>query len=165
MAENAALTEPTLLTDDHNISAFDSGEDVLDHWLKNRALTNVKNRATRVYVTCLNESMDVIGYYGLSTGQLRHGNAIGSMRRNMPDPIPVILLGRLAIDQSLQGKGVGADLLAHAVEKSLQVSEIAGARLLVVHALHDTAKKFYQRFGFTQLPGEELSLAIDLNRL
>lgn len=162
MAESASLTEPTLLTEEHNIESFDSGEDVLDHWLKTRALSNVKNKATRVYVTCSVETIDVVGYYGLSTGQLRHKDAIGRMRRNMPDPIPVILLGRLAIDTSWQGKGIGADLLAHAMEKAIQASEIAGARLLVVHALNESAKTFYERFGFSLLPAQESTLAFDL---
>jgi len=165
VAESASLTEPTLLTEEHNTQSFDSGEDALDHWLKTRALSNVKNKATRVYVTCAIETIDVVGYYGLSTGQLRHKDAIGRMRRNMPDPIPVILLGRLAVDKSWQGKNIGTDLLAHAVEKAVQASEIAGARLLVVHALNESAKAFYERFGFTPLPDQENTLAFDLKNL
>lgn len=165
MASGALLSEPTLLTEDHRIEFFGSGEDVFGHWLKRRALGNVINRATRVYVTCPTGSMDVVGYYGLSTGQLRHRNAIGRMKRNMPDPIPAVLLGRLAVHRSWQGRGIGADLLAHAVEKSTQVSEITGARLLVVHALHDAARAFYEHHGFTPLPGEADTLAFDLKHL
>ena len=91
-----------------------------------------------------------------------HAAATGKTRRNMPDPVPVVLLGRLAIDSASQGKGLGADLLRDAVLRTLGAAESIGVRALLVHALSDKAKAFYQRYGFHPSPIEPMTLMITL---
>ena len=165
MGVSDSLSPPTLLTDDHVLDRFSSGEASLDNWLKKRALRNVKLGATRVYVLCPAGSPEVIGYYGLSAAEIDHSDLVGSMRRNMPDPVPAILLGRLAIDQRHQGGGLGYDLLKHALGRSALAADIIGARVMMVHALNDTAQQFYERAGYVPLPGTVRSLGIDLRKV
>ena len=138
---------PTLLTTKHDVLAFCSGEPVLDDWLKKRALRNQNSGASRTYVV-IAEKKQVIAYYSLAVGSVRRQTAMPRIRRNMPDPIPVMILARLAVDQAWQGKGLGHGLLKDAVLRTLQAADIAGIRAMLVHALSEDAKRFYQYFGF-----------------
>ena len=104
----------------------------------------------------------VAGYYCLSASSLRSEDATGGLRRNMPDPIPVILIGRLAVDEAYTGAGVGASLLQDAVLKSVQASRLIGARAILVHALSDAARAFYEHFGFTLIPSSTRALFITM---
>jgi len=105
----------------------------------------------------------VIGYYALATGNVAATEAPRKVKRNMPDPIPVMILGRLAIDQTFQGKGLGTDLLRDAVLRTLQAAEIAGIRAMLVHAIDDSAARFYERAGFISSPLRPLTLFLLLN--
>ncbi|WP_154060137.1 GNAT family N-acetyltransferase, partial [Klebsiella grimontii] len=109
------ITAPEPLSSAHQLAEFVSGETVLDEWLKQRGLKNQALGAARTFVVCKKGTKKVAGFYSLATGSVNHTEATGSLRRNMPDPIPVIILARLAVDVSLHGKGVGADLLHDAV--------------------------------------------------
>ncbi len=156
---------PVLLTEAHDGSAFDSGEPVLDEWLRRRAWNNLLTAASRTYVVCPTGSPRIIGYYALSMGQILADEAMGSMRRNMPKFIPAVVLGRLAIDRAWQGKGLGRALLADAVQRSLRASAEVSARLAIVHAISPAAEAFYLHHGFTRLPVETPTLALDLVKL
>jgi GNAT superfamily N-acetyltransferase len=156
------LDAPTLLTDAHNLAQFNSGVHVLDEWLQRRALSNLESGASRTYVICPKGAQNVIGFFSLSMGQILATEATGSMRRNMPNKIPAVVLGRLAIDLSWQGKGVGRALLAEVMRRSLRAAEEVSARLVIVHAISPTAENFYKYLGFTRLPVEAPMLAIDL---
>lgn len=134
------------------MSQFDCGAASLNVWLRSRALKNEMTGASRTFVSIDSETSAVAGYYCLSASSLLMDDAPGSVRRNMPDPIPVILIGRLAVDQSFNGKGLGASLLQHAVVKGLEASRIIGARAFIVDALDDEAERFYRKFGFTLMP-------------
>lgn len=154
------LQPPTKLTNKHNIEDFCSGEEVLDTWLKKRALQNESSDASRTYVVCIDNK--VVGYYTLAVGAISHEDAIGKLRRNMPNPVPVMVLGRLAVDQVLQGKGIGPALLRDAILKTRQAAEIAGIKAILVHAISEKAKTFYGRFGFQASPADPMTLMITL---
>jgi GNAT superfamily N-acetyltransferase len=135
---------------------------VLDDWLRQRAWNNLLLAASRTYVVCPAGSNRIVGYFALSMGQILSNEVIGSMRRNMPRQIPAVILGRLAIDQSWHGQGFGRALLADAVRRALRASDEVIARLLVVHAISLAAEAFYRHHGFTRLPVETPTLALDL---
>ena len=156
---------PVLLTEAHDGSTFDSGEPVLAEWLRRRAWNNLLTAASRTYVVCPTGSSRVIGYFALSMGQILAAEASGSMRRNMPKFIPAVVLGRLAIDRAWQGKGLGRALLADAIQRSLRASAEVSARLVIVHAISPAAEAFYVHHGFTRLPVETPTFALDLVKL
>jgi GNAT superfamily N-acetyltransferase len=152
------LRSPEKLNLSHQIKGFDSGNSQLDDWLKNKAIKNEFEGASRTYVLCTDDV--VIGFYCLANGSVFQSVATGKVRRNMPDPIPVMVIGRLAIDRSWQGKGLGRALLRDAVLRTLQASEIAGIRAILVHAISENAKVFYEQCGFTASPMDEMTLMI-----
>jgi GNAT superfamily N-acetyltransferase len=155
------LTAPEALSAHHILTHFDCGHHTLNDWLKQRANKNEASGASRTYVVChLNH---VIAFYTLATGAVQCADAPGRIRRNMPDPIPVMVLGRLAVHREWQKKGLGGDLLADAVKRTLQAAAIVGIRALVVHALSEEAKRFYEQFGFQPSPTDPMDLMITLN--
>lgn len=153
---------PVLLAEAHDASDFDSGEPALDEWLRRRAWSNLQAGASRTYVVCARGSLRVVGYFSVSMGQILASETTGAMRRNMPRFIPAVTLGRLAIDRAWQGKGLGGVLLADAVDRSLRASTEVSARLVIVHAISDATEAFYRHHGFTRLPVETPTLALDL---
>lgn len=153
---------PVQLTEKHAIADFKSGEGALDKWLVQRALENIKNAASKTYVICPANSNRVIGYYALSMGQIVNADVIGSMRRNMPRNIPAVVLGRLAIDEQWQGKGLGKALLYDAIQRSSRAAYEVSARLMIVHAISKKAESFYSHYGFVRLPVDTPTYAFDL---
>jgi GNAT superfamily N-acetyltransferase len=141
------LTAPEALHGGHRIDAFDCGEPVLDDWLRKRALGNQASGASRTFVVA-DATGRVMGYYALAAGAVTHETATSAIRRNMPDPVPVLVLGRLAVDREAQGVKLGAALLQDAVRRAIGVSANAGIRALLVHALSERAKQFYLHYGF-----------------
>nr|WP_226848115.1 GNAT family N-acetyltransferase [Enterobacter cloacae complex sp. P15RS] len=144
------------------MAEFFSGEAVLDEWLKQRGLKNQALGAARTFVICKTSTKQVAGFYSLATGSVNHTEATGNLRRNMPDPIPVIVLARLAVDVSLRGKGLGADLLHDAVLRCYRVAENIGVRAIMVHALSEEAKAFYIHHGFRVSQTQERTLFLRL---
>lgn len=155
------LRPPEKLNSLHQIENFDSGNPQLDDWLKRRALKNEVEGASRTYVLCLDEV--VIAYYCLANGAILQTVATGRVRRNMPDPIPVIVIGRLAVDLNYQNRGIGRALLRDAILRTLQASEIVGIRAILVHAISEDAKRFYQKCGFTTSPTDPMTLMVTVN--
>ena len=151
---------PELLAADHDIADFDCGRPVLDDWLRRRALANQSAGASRTYVVC--EGRRVVGYYSLATGSVAHAESPGRIRRNMPDPIPVMVLRRLAMDRRAQGRGLGLALLQDAIMRTLTAAQIAGIRALLVHALDADAARFYSRRGFLDSTMDPLTLMLPL---
>ena len=152
------LSAPEKLSPDHDLSQFQCGEATLDDWLRKRALHNEESGASRTYVVCVGRR--VLAYYALAVGAVAHVDAPGRVRRNMADPVPVMVIGRLAIDQSIQGQGIGPALLRDAILRTLQAAEIAGIRAILVHAISERAKRFYEKWGFVSSPVEPLTLMI-----
>lgn len=143
------ITPPEALNSEHILAEFCCGEKTLDDWLKLKALKNQAFGASRTFVVCQAGTKRVIGFYALAAGGISHSEATSSVRRNMPDPIPVIILGRLAVDYTFQKKKIGRDLVKDAFARAMAISESLGVRALVVRALTDNAAKFYEDFGFT----------------
>ncbi len=154
-------SSPAPLGPEHDCAAFDCGEPVLNDWLKKRALANQRTGASRTFVVA-DPSGRVVGYYALAAGAVDHAEATGAVRRNMPDPIPVMVLARLAVDRSRRGEKLGASLLKDAVLRCLAVAENAGVRAILVHALNDAAKKFYISYGFAESPANPMVLMLRL---
>lgn len=155
------LRAPELLSPDHLVSAFACGEAVLDDWLKRRALANQASGASRTFVVT-NDQHQVVGYYALAAGAVAHQAASRNIRRNMPDPIPVLVLARLAVDVRAQRAKLGAGLLKDALQRCLVVSQQAGVRALLVHALNDRARQFYEHYGFKASPAHPMTLMMSL---
>lgn len=156
------LSSPQPLDASHLVSEFSSGEPALDDWLKRRALANQASGASRVFVV-VDEHHQVMGLYALAAGAVTHQAATGAVRRNMPDPIPVLVLGRLAVDKQVQGMQPGAALLQDAVKRAAAVARNAGVRALLVHALNDPARDFYLHYGFQPSPQQPMTLMLRLS--
>ena len=144
------INAPEPINSQHNIELFDCQKTTLNHWLKNRAQKNEEAGASRTYV--IHQDNRVIGYYCLSTGSLLHEDAPKKIKKNMPNPIPIIILGRLAIDYQWQRKGLGKALLKDALQRTLLASQHIGVRALLVHALSEEAARFYEYHQFIMSP-------------
>jgi GNAT superfamily N-acetyltransferase len=155
------LTAPEPLSSLHSVDEFECGEAALDEWLKRRAMANQQSGASRTFVVA-DQDQRVYGYYALAAGAVAHSSAASSVKRNMPDPIPVMVLGRLAVDHRAHGIKLGAALLQDAVNRAVAVSENAGVRALLVHALDEQAKQFYVHYGFQVSPTHPLTLMLRL---
>jgi GNAT superfamily N-acetyltransferase len=105
-----------------------------------------------------NELKQVMGYYALASGAVTHQEATRAIRQNMPDPIPVMVLGRLAVDLRAQGQKLGSAMLQDALQRCAMVSQNAGVRALLVHALNETARQFYEHYGFKALAAHPRTL-------
>jgi GNAT superfamily N-acetyltransferase len=156
----SALSQPTPLDDTHDVSLFDCGEPSLNDWLVRRALGNQTSGASRTFVVC--RGVFVVGYYALAAGAVASSGAPGRIRRNMPDPIPMAVLGRLAVDRSLHGQGVGRALLRDAVLRTVQASAAIAVRGILVQALNEDAARFYRACGFVPSPGDPMVLMATL---
>jgi GNAT superfamily N-acetyltransferase len=156
-----AVGAPEHIRAEHDLSSFRSGVAVLDDWLKRRALPNDEAGASRTYVVCAGNAR-VVGYYALANGSVTAAAATGRTRRNMPDPIPVMVLGRLAVDESFQGRGIGRGLLRDAILRTFQAAEIGGIRAMLVHAISEDAKRFYESCGFSPSPLDPMTLMITM---
>jgi GNAT superfamily N-acetyltransferase len=149
------------LTASHRLDDFDCGEAMLDDWLKRKALANQSSGASRTFVVT-DQDGRVCGYYAMAAGAVLRQLATRGVRRNMPDPVPVMVLARLAVDRRAQGLHVGAALLQDAVNRAVAVSQNAGVRALLVHALHQKAKEFYEHYGFQPSPTHPMTLMLRL---
>ncbi|MBS0554168.1 MAG: GNAT family N-acetyltransferase [Proteobacteria bacterium] len=152
------LSAPEPLANHHELATFDSGTASLDEWLKRRAAQNQVSGASRTFVVSDDEK--VVGYYALASSAVALAAAPGRFRRNMPDPIPVVVLGRLAVARSHQGQGLGRALFRDAGLRVVHAAETIGIRGLLVHALDEEAKTFYLRLGLEVSPLEPMTLMV-----
>lgn len=158
------LTKPSPLKQGHLVSQFDCGQSNLSDWLRKRAKKASENDTARTYVVCRG-TKKVVAYYSLAAGAVAHAEAPGALRRNAPDPIPVIVLARLAVDKTEAGQGIGTSLLSEACKRSVQAAKIIGARALIVHAINDEVIAFYQSVGFQQISSDPNTLFIPIKTL
>lgn len=154
------LLPPAPLTDQHDTEPFACGVESLDIWLRRRALKNQATGASRTFVACAGER--VVAYYALASSVVAVDEAPGRFRRNMPDPIPVVILGRLAVDRSFQGRGLGRALVRDAGLRVIQAADSIGIRGLVVQALSAEARIFYEHVGFDPSSLDPMTLMITL---
>lgn len=152
------LTGPVLLSEAHQVDEFDCGEDHLDTWLRERARRNQADGSSRTWVVADDER--VVAFYASSTAVLLRASATRRAARNQPDPLPALLLGRLAVDQKFQRRGLGAALLKHFLLKSIEVADITGVRVLLVHAKDQPAANSYLQYGFEPSPIDDLTLML-----
>ena len=153
------LTAPEPLGAHHVLERFDSGIATLDEWLRRRAAANQASGASRTYVVC--DATEVVGYYALASHAVA-AVATGRVRRNMPDPVPVVVLGRLAVARSHQGHRLGRALFQDAARRVVTAADVIGIRALLVHALSEEAKAFYLRLGLDPSPLEPMTLMATL---
>lgn len=144
------LTGPQALGAHHVIDAFVSGESAMDDWLQKKALAAAVNRTANAFVLC--RGIAVVGYYSLATAAVAHGEANAKLRRNAPDPVPAILLARVAVSLDEKGQGLGRALVNDAMRRTMFAGRHVAARTLLVHALNERAAQFYRRLGFLELP-------------
>ena len=154
----SGYSAPRPIRADDDVANFDSGESSIDDYLRNRALSNHVEGASRCYVTC--RGGRVVGFYALASASVERHTTPGAVRRNMPDPIPVILLSRLAVDTREQNKGLGKLLLRDAISRSVQAADLIGVRAMLVHAINDGARSFYYAHGFDPSPTDPLHLVL-----
>ncbi|MDR1768833.1 MAG: GNAT family N-acetyltransferase [Propionibacteriaceae bacterium] len=149
---------PRPIRADDDASRFDCGNQDLNRWLVHTAWRAEVARTARTYV-CLDESGSVVGYYCLSSMHVdREDVGGGRLARNAPVRIPVVLLGRLAVDARCQGRQLGTSLLQDAVLNAAKSSVVVGSRALVVEAVDEAAAGFYRHHGFRPFPGDALKL-------
>jgi predicted N-acetyltransferase YhbS len=157
---SASLSRAAPLADHHQVDDFHSGEPTLDDWLRRRARANQASGATRTFVVCDGEA--VVGYYALASGAVALASVPGRFRRNMPDPVPVAILARLAVDHAYQGRGLGRALFRDGARRVAQAADAIGIRGIVVHAISEEARTFYLALGFDPCPHEPMTLAVTL---
>ena len=156
--EKPRASEP--LSAIHELQDFNSGNATLDDWIKRRALKNEQSGASRTYVVCIGQR--VIAYYCLAAGSVVNASAPNRVRRNMPDPIPVAIIGRLAVDCEWQHRGIGKALVRDAILRTLQAAEIIGIRAILAHAISEQAQHFYEKCGFTASPIASMTLMVTI---
>lgn len=160
-----AAPRPIVVGD--RLEAFESGNHALDDWLKRRALKH-EGRASRTYVVCKATGKDagaVVAYYTLSAGAVRLEDSPRWAKRNMPNPLPVIILGRLAVDRTDVGKGLAKGMMKDAMQRALEASQTIGARALIVHAADDALISFYTQFGFQAFPTGSRTLFLPIETI
>ncbi|WP_272689495.1 GNAT family N-acetyltransferase [Providencia sp. PROV033] len=146
------VTAPELLNEEHDLQQFNCGNDVLSDWVRRRAIKNQYINASRTFVICFECTKRVVGYYSIATGSVNHINLSRSLRQNMPDPVPVVLLGRLAVDKCVQSHSFGKWLLNDAVIRVSNLADQVGIKAIMVHAIDEQARAFYEYFGFIPSP-------------
>jgi GNAT superfamily N-acetyltransferase len=159
------ITAPESLDSHHDLQSFDCGKPGLNNWLKKKALKAHRiGGSARTYVVC-SPSDQVVGYYALATGSINQEDVPGKVKRNMSDPIPVILIARLAVDQKFKGQGIGSGLLKDAWLRIARAAKEIGVRAILVHALDEHARNFYLRHGFYESPTNELTLMVTVEEV
>ena len=149
---------PELLAADHHTAGFDCGDEALNEWLRRRAPRNQREGSSRTWVVA--DDAGVGAFYASSTAVVARTEATRRAARNQPDPLPAMLLGRLAVDRDHQGKGLAAALLKHFLLKALEVAALTGMRLILVHAKDSQSAGFYRHFGFEPSPIDDLTLML-----
>ena len=149
------LASPEPLTTEHQTEAFDSGQAVLDNWLRRRALANQSTGASRSYVVC--EGKRVVAFYAFASGAIAQAN--------LSEPIPIVVLARLAVDRAYQGHGLGRAMFRDAALRVVQAADTIGIRGIIVHAISDDARRFYIALGFDPSPSDAMTLMVTLRDL
>ena len=157
-----SLAPPQAISADDDLSRFDCGNELLNHWLRQRAIKS-EGASARTYV--VKDHRRVVGYYCLATGGVARGTVPRKIRHGLPDPVPVMILGRLAVDRAYQRVGIGSSLLMDALQRTLQVSTQVGVRAVLVHAIDDEAKAFYGTYGFIESPAGTQALLLPVESI
>ncbi|MEZ9921092.1 GNAT family N-acetyltransferase [Vibrio breoganii] len=152
------IEKPRLLTVDDNTLSFSCGVESLDLWLKKQAIKSQKRGAAKTYVVMDSDANKIVGYYAIAMGSVSRDIAFNTLSRNSPDPIPMVVLARLAVDVNYQGKSIAVGLLKDCILRSLGAMEIVGGAGILVHAIDEQAQSFYTKFGFKESHVDKLIL-------
>jgi ribosomal protein S18 acetylase RimI-like enzyme len=159
------LIKPRLLTGSDHINSFCCGVESLDLWLKKQALKSQNRGSAKTYVVIDSERNVVVGYYAIAMGSVSRDIAFSALKRNSPDPIPMVVLARLAVDLKYQGKHIAVGLLKDCILRSMAAMEVVGGAGILVHALDDEAQSFYTKFGFKESSIDRLVLMARISDL
>jgi GNAT superfamily N-acetyltransferase len=157
------IRPPEPLGQQHDVSAFASGSPEIDAWLRTRAARNQQAGATRTFVIV--DAAGVVGFYALAAGAVAQADAPGPVRRNMPDPIPVVILARLGVDLRAQGRGLGAALVRDALIRSSAIAGEIGVRAVLIHAKHPGLGAFYTGLGFRPSPVDPVQYFVTVDEI
>lgn len=158
-----AISPPAPIKNEHDITQFDCGKPFLTDWLKNLAMKS-EGKTARTYVVC--EGTIVVGYYSLATGGVVRAEVPKVLSRHgTPSTVPVVILGRLAVDARHHKQGIGLGLLQDALRRALEVSVAIGAAAVLVHAIDDDAKAFYTNYGFVAFPADSRTLFLPMDTI
>jgi len=152
------ISAPTLLNDGHQLNNFQCGIEELDTWLRKQALKSQSRGTARVNVVNDTSDNKVVGYYAIAMGSVSREQAFSSLRRNSPDPIPMVILARLGVESAYQGRGIAAGLLKDCIIRSVQAMNAVGGAGILVHAIDNSAQAFYKKFGFKESTFDPLVL-------
>jgi ribosomal protein S18 acetylase RimI-like enzyme len=144
------ITAPTLLMREHNISEFQCDVPELNNWLSKNAFKSQRRGQARVYVVTDSITEKVVGYYAIAMGSVQREQAFSALRRNSPDPIPMVILSRLAVDENYHSKNIGVGLLKDCLLRSMYAMDAIGGAGILVHAIGERAQSFYKKFGFQE---------------
>jgi len=158
------ISKPAALKPGHDVSSFDCERDQVTNWLKDRAKKATENDTARTYVVCRGRRK-VIGFYALAAGAVDRSSAPGALRRNVPDPIPVIILAMFGVDKTEKRQGIGEDLLNHAMRRALQAARIIGARALLIHALDAAAARYYRERNFAPFDDKQETFYLSMKEI
>lgn len=158
-----AFLSPVPITSEHRLDGFECGKPPLDKWLKVHALGN-EAKASRTFVVA-DTAMNVQAFYTLATGSVTLKEVPRRIRQGLPNPVPVMMLGRLAVDQRFAGCGIGPALLREAMVRTIRVAREAGVRAMIVHAIDDAAVNFYAKYGFQIFPPETRTLFLPVETI
>lgn len=162
-ALGASISAPSAISKAHDLTRFRCGKDALDDWLRQRAL-KAEGKTARTYVVCQGP-VAVVGYFSIAMGAVQRAAAPKKLQKNAPDPIPVAVLARMAVDVRFRGQGLGAGLLRDGLKLCLQASTIIGARAVLVHAIDDEVRPFYEKYGFVAFPAGSKTLFLPLQTI
>jgi GNAT superfamily N-acetyltransferase len=158
------LSEPVRLKPVHDLNRFESSESILNDWLRKHALKASDGDTAKTYVATRGPRR-VVAFYSLAAGAVELVDASGALRRNAPDPVPVIVLARIAVDRDEAGQGLGSALIADALKKSLRAANTIGAKAVLVHALNHRLIGFYEKHGFRPIDGDEQTLYLPMKTI
>ena len=147
---------PELLAGEHLLEGFDCGSEALNHWLVRRALRNQSSGTSRTWVVVEVETGQVVAFYASSTASILRSSAPKRIGRNQPEELPAVLLARMGVDSRHQARSLGAALLKHFMLKAIEVAQSVGVRVLLIHAKDESAKSFYEDYGFVESPLDPL---------
>lgn len=157
------ISPPAPIRNEHDIRQFDCGKPLLTDWLKNRAMKS-EGKTARTYVVC--EGNVVVGYYSLATGGVVRAEVPKVLSgHGTPGTVPIVILGRLAVDARHHKQGIGSGLLQDALRRTLEVSMTIGAAAVLVHAIDDDTKAFYTNYGFLAFPADSRTLFLPMETL
>lgn len=152
------LSAPTPFLIEHDVTGFSCGDASLDHWIRSTAARNESNNASRTFVVC--DGVVVVAYYALAAGSIDRAFLPKSLQRNKPNPLPVVVLGRLAVDSRYQDRGLGSGLLKDAMIRAAFISRTIGVKGILVHAISEDARRWNQKRWFLESPLDPMTLIL-----